>query len=112
MAARKFKEKIKGDVWLVFLHSSPDSFQAATGEDPEATDAVTQAIKHQLHFQKESADIPTIIHELVHAYYEYLCLDSANITAGQLEEIMADMFGYNGLEIVAKAEKLHKKFHK
>lgn len=111
MALRKFKERIKGDIWLVYLHTDPDTFQAETGEDPEATDAVTQAAKRRLHFMKECADVPTIIHELVHAYYDYLCLDSASITAGQLEEILADMFGYNGVEMVVRAQKLHKKFH-
>jgi len=85
----KWKIKIMGACWVYKLLSEMEFL--AEHPDCEDSDALTLPGKREIHFKIGEVSAGTIRHELRHAYTAELCLDSADITAAQMEEIQCTL---------------------
>jgi hypothetical protein len=104
MNADKIVIKIRGQDWKVRLVTS-EKF-AKTVDDKAA--AVTIMARKEIVFNNEDLDLNTVIHELVHAYYHAGCTLSADLTPDQTEELMCELFGEFGAEIIRVSRRLLK----
>ena len=60
-------------------------------------------------FLKEEIDLPTVIHEVTHAFLSSCCLDACDhISPDDLEEIFAEVNGYHIEDILKVAKKIYK----
>lgn len=103
------KIKIWGESWS-YEKLSPAKYDQVYGNDSQA---ITDIINKTIHFRSTSIDMATIIHELLHAYKSYLCLDSTNeISGDDWEEIYAELFAKYGTKILDNAKVLHKSLNR
>lgn len=95
---------INGDTWSVKLMEE-DAFIHKWGEGFEALTVLEAKL---LYFHDDGIALDTVIHELCHAYYSYLCVNSTQLGSDQLEEIWCDMFGMHGAKIIRQARQVFK----
>lgn len=96
---------IRGQKWTVHLQSN-EAFDAQhDGEDRGATLISDKAIYFNLDF----LDIKVVRHELVHAYFSTLYVESADLTIEQYEEILAEFLEDYLPVIHAHSKKLFKR---
>jgi hypothetical protein len=67
---------------------------------------VTLPDSREIVFHLDELNLGTVIHELVHAYYDGLCVSSAELTNDQVEEVFAELFAVHGPCIIKQARKL------
>jgi hypothetical protein len=103
----KLEILVKGEEWTIYYEATQKAFKSKFKDSGEAA-AITNIVTRYIYFQPGYTDLPTIIHELVHAYYSTLCLHSASIEADQMEEIFCEMFAHNGKEILKQAYTVQK----
>lgn len=68
--------------------------------------AVTYRAKRRIDLSPRGRDYETIVHELVHGYMTELCLDSAELSAHDIEEIFCELMAKHGLILLSTAENL------
>lgn len=60
-------------------------------------------------FLKEELDLPTVIHEVTHAFVSSCCLDSCDsISKEDMEEIFCEINGYHLEDILKVSKKIYK----
>ena len=93
--------QIQEDSWTLKLWRKK-SYDRKFGED---SDGITFASDKEINFREDAFTLDLVSHELFHAYFKYLHLDSVTSpTVDGLEEIMASWIGLN-------LDKFHEKVH-
>ncbi len=95
---------IRGKRWTINLQLD-NEFEEQHGKE---TWAITYGEERTIYFRPSHIDLPTIIHELFHAYCKELFLNSANLDIDQHEEVIAEFLGDYLSELNRKANQLHK----
>lgn len=83
-----FKVNIYGDTWNVYLVTEDDHQILDEGDYAEA-----DFEKKELYFRKTTLQI--VRHELIHAFTYYTFTDTADLSALQNEELMAELISWN-----------------
>lgn len=97
--------KINEDYWNYRVLST-EKYTELYGPDSAAiTDMETKTID----IAENGLNLDTIIHEIFHAYKNYLCIDSAEMTNDAIEEIYASFFAKNSFKILEKASIMYEK---
>lgn len=96
MAKAKFKAQLKvqinDEMWSCKLWPVK-VYEKRFGED---SDAITDTEARTMNFKDDAFTVEIIGHELTHAYFKYLHLDSVeNPKIDDVEEIIASWMGYN-----------------
>lgn len=103
MAKQKsLKLKIKGHDWEVFAQT-PAAYKRKHGSDSHA---ITYTKDKQLYFNISSLAPDYVRHELFHAYIASSSTNSANLTADQMEELAAELYGEHGPEMDCLADQI------
>lgn len=102
--ADNFILKIRGQDWTVKLLPI-DSFYRIYDE---GIAALTNVETKEIIFNPEDLSLSTVIHELTHAYFSASHVISANLNPDQVEEVMCDVIGEFGPEIIRTGRKLTK----
>lgn len=78
-----------GSSWLYILYSENEFYL----KHPDCPDTAALIIpyKRQIHFIKDHTNIGIIRHEVRHAFISELCLDAADLTIDQFEEIQCTL---------------------
>lgn len=84
------------------------NYDRTHGED---SNGITNSITWVVDFRASSFSIRLVRHELLHVYSNTSFLDSAGITATQLEECLAEVFGHFGPEMLKNADLIFKKLN-
>ena len=71
-------------------------------------DGITLPETRQMYIHEEALNLATIKHELIHAYYDGLCLSSAMLTTEQQEEVFAELLATYGSIIMSQARSILK----
>lgn len=100
--AKFFKVKIYDDEWCIYKANEHDN--VIVDQD---SDAETDFYKKHIIFKE--TDIYTVRHEINHCYLGYCYIQTADLSAHQLEEIVCELFSDKGYTMLAKAEEIHKK---
>jgi hypothetical protein len=95
---------INGDKWKIQVLDD-DEFDRRFGEGLEG---ITQTKEKIVYFNEEIYDLDTVVHELTHVFFYYLCLDAASISVHQLEEIACEVMAKHGKHILKLSNKVHK----
>lgn len=93
--------EISGETWKVFVLDDED-FNAAF---PECA-AVTLPDKKHIILNEDSLTRENVRHEYFHACMTELCTDSASLSANQMEEMSAELFGRRGHKMVKEANRI------
>lgn len=84
--------QIKDETWQCYLWSN-SSYKKVHGND---SGAVALVDKKELHFREDEFSIDSVGHELVHAYWTTLHLESTiSLKIDDMEEIVASFIGGN-----------------
>lgn len=103
------KVKILGNTWTV--HLKPSKYFSEIGHTQAL--ALTSKDENVLLFRSDyKTTYQTVVHELTHAYFTMLCVDSAKLKQGQLEEIACDLVAHHSKEIHRQSRLLFKKLKK
>lgn len=84
--------KIKGHKWQVYLVTAY-GFKRAHGKMAVDTIALADKAKREIWFQDTDIELSHVRHEVFHAFMSECRIDSANLTAEQMEEIAAEIVG-------------------
>lgn len=97
--------EINEDKWKCVLNTKR-AYIKLHGDD---SDAITLTTKKEMHFRKDTFSQNVVAHELFHAYWEYLCLDTTSeIKLSDVEEIMAEFMASNYIKFYDKANLIYK----
>jgi hypothetical protein len=102
MSDHKITLKIRGQEWTVKLYTTEGFYK----QYEEAVAAVTIPNAKEIIFNDDDLSLATVIHELTHAYFAASHVVSANLSADQVEEVMCELIGELGPEIVRVGRKL------
>lgn len=100
---KTFLFKVRGREWKVFVYTVEEYRKI---EDVGDSHALTDTDLREFYFQTKWLDLPTIRHEVVHAFVKECHVESANLQGAQMEELLADFFAYSLEEFVTASEKL------
>lgn len=99
---------ILGQSW--YITSLPnEEYITIHAEDKEA-EAFTDTSLSTITINSDYLTLVVITHELVHAYIEMCCVGHSDIDKASFEEIMCDIFGKYGRDIVKQADFVYNKF--
>lgn len=99
---------IFGDVWEVHRFEAQD-YERAFNKDEYASTAFNHETKEYIFFfNADHTDLPTVIHEVTHAFLAYQHLNSASLTHSQVEEVFCDMLGYYLKDIDRVSKKIYR----
>jgi hypothetical protein len=102
------KIMIRGHVWKVYLLDE----ETFISKFDDGTAALTAPKERMLFFQPDYIDLPTVIHEVFHAYISHGGLESANLSVDQVEEVHAELVGTYGVEMIALSRRIRKELLK
>lgn len=68
--------------------------------------ALAKGWKREIDVHPNGVSVQTLIHELVHAYLNEMCLLSADLTVENLEEIFAELMAKRGRELLDLSDEL------
>ena len=102
---KTFSININGDLWTYSTLTTEEFKVINEGVDVEG---LTQLNKRRIYIHADNLKQNVIIHELIHVYKSYLCLDSTDLTADQLEEIYCEFFSRNWHKIIITGAKIFK----
>ena len=97
---------ICGAKWQVYV-LSPKCF--AENFSDQYAGVATGKNEKMICFRSDELKLATVIHELFHAHFAYLCLGSANLSSVQLEEVFAEYLSDHGEELITQAKRLFKR---
>lgn len=105
MTKKSIKYSINDDTW-VFSVLSKEQYRKIHSK---GTYGMVTLGKYKVDFREDKFDNNAICHELWHIHNYYLYLESADITASQLEEISAELFADRGAKILKQARDIYAK---
>jgi hypothetical protein len=100
--------KVLGHPWIAYYLPARD-FRKKYGTDYVA---MAECEDREFYVLTKGLKADTIVHELVHAYVNELCLDSANLSGDQMEEACCELFAKYGRKIFAQGDEILAKYHK
>lgn len=92
---RVFKRKIKDIPWS-FMMQTQSAYKRDHGSD---SDAITYPHDRDCYFNKSRFLPAAVRHELIHIYVASAGINSANLTADQMEETIAELYEQHGKEM-------------
>lgn len=104
MAKPTLKVQILGRTWQISALDT-DSFKKRF-EDEYA--GITLPITKEVVINLEELNLPTVVHELTHAYLAGLCTGSANLSVDQYEEIYCEFMSIHAVALLTLAKKVYK----
>jgi len=93
-----YKIQIQGQVWKCFLLEDDEMEKKFGGGIAGLCDHK----RYQIFFAEGELDLETVIHELCHAYYSHMCVNSAGLSNDQMEEIFCEMFAKQSRNVLKK----------
>ena len=102
----KYSCKIKGLDWS-FQCQSQLSYTREHGKD---SDAITYTHEKEVYFNKAKLLPSTVRHELLHCYVASSGINSASLTADQMEEICAEIFEHHAMDMNTIVDKILEHF--
>lgn len=109
-ASVKFKVKIMGAAWTVRLLSEVEFLELNNA--CENTAAITLPAKKEIHFQYSDLRLSTVRHEVRHAFTSELCIESADLSADQMEEVQCTLDENRFEDMDQTARNIYKKIIK
>ena|ERR1035437_9207658 len=106
---KTFLFKVRGRKWTVFVYTVEEYLKI---EDVGDSHALTDTDLREFYFQTKWLDLPTIRHEVVHAFVKECHVESADLKGQQMEELLADFFAYSLEEFVTASEKLWRRLNR
>lgn len=97
-----FKLKIKGIEWVVYLQTDA-AYVRSHGKD---SSAIMSPEDHEIFFKKSGIRPEFVRHELFHAYLASCSTNSSNLTALQIEELCAEVYGEHALEMALQCDQI------
>lgn len=98
--------RIQSDHWKIEFFEE-DAFVRRFGE---GIAGLCNTAQRKIYFHDGEFTKPVIIHELAHAYYSYLCLESTTLTNSQLEEVWCDLIARFGPTIIRQSNQIFKEY--
>lgn len=98
------KIDILGQTWKVLVLSM-DNYERKS--PPKGSAAYTCADMREIVFDEGELCLNVVTHELVHAYFDSLCVGTAYLKNLQQEEVFAELFATHGDKIISQAKKLY-----
>lgn len=96
MAKSKFfSANIKGMEWKFYAQAT-STYNRKHGTDSHA---ITYTKEKEIYFKLSELSPDYIRHELMHAYVMSCSINSSSLTADQMEEVCAEIFGEHGVEM-------------
>ena len=99
--------EIMGQDWYVTCIEESE-YKNIYAEDMEA-EAFTDPSLNTITINDTYLTVETVTHELVHAYVSACCIAHPAIEKDSFEEIMCDLFGKYGRDIVKQADAIYHK---
>lgn len=100
-----FQIDIKGKKWAIYLLNKTE-YERKHGD---GSMAMTDFDHKTIDFRKDCVEFITVIHEIMHVFYDELCLSSASISEDDVEEIMAVFISKNNLPLLALSFEVYEK---
>lgn len=100
---------IKGRDWT-FTLLTDKAFDKLHNPNGEGNTAMTMVNQYKTDFKKSDWCFVDIIHELGHVIYSLSPTRSANLTTGDVEEVMCDIYSSDYFEIGLIAGRISEKF--
>jgi hypothetical protein len=95
---------INGDKWE-FIVLDSEAFIRRHGD---GNSGITIPKDKKVYLDRESLDLSLVVHEVTHVYFYYLCLESASLSAEQMEEIACELMEKHGQHIFKLSRKIYK----
>lgn len=92
---RSIKIKIKGIEWSIFAQT-PAAYKRKHGSDSHA---ITYTKDREIFFNLSTLAPNYLRHEVLHAYVASSSTNSSSLTADQMEELAAELYGDHGPEM-------------
>jgi hypothetical protein len=92
---RSIKIKIKGIEWAIFAQT-PAAYKRKHGSDSHA---ITYTKDREIFFNISTLAPDYVRHEVFHAYIASSSTNSSSLTADQVEELAAELYGEHGPEM-------------
>lgn len=92
---RSLKIKIKGIEWAIFAQT-PAAYKRKHGSDSHA---ITYTKDREIFFNISTLAPDYVRHEVFHAYIASSSTNSSSLTADQVEELAAELYGEHGPEM-------------
>lgn len=108
MKKKKFSYNIKGIEWDFYTQTSR-SYVRDHGKD---SGAITYLHDKEVYFNLSQFVPGTVRHELMHVYVQSSGINSASLTADQMEELCAEIFEIHGPEMTLLTDKILEHFLK
>ena len=105
-----FKLNILGHDWKVYLHEDEEFCSKYKDESGDA--AFVMPIAKEIHFNEEELTLVVVKHELVHCFYAALCVEAAQLTLDQQEEVFCELIANHGDRILRLARTLYRELKK
>jgi hypothetical protein len=100
------KIKVLDTEWKVFLHEDEDFCNKFPEEEHDA--AFMMPVAKEVHFNEEELTLVVVKHELVHCFYDALCVEAAQLTLDQQEEVFCELIANHGDKILRLARILYR----
>ena len=92
---KTYTVKIKGVDWKISAQAT-STYHRQHGRDSHA---ITYTKDHHIYFKLSELSPEYIRHELMHAYVMCCSINSSDLTADQMEEVCAEIYGEHGAEM-------------
>jgi hypothetical protein len=93
--ARHFTAKIKGIEWKFYAQTA-SAYKRKHGSDSHA---ITYTKDREVYFNISTLATDYVRHEVFHSYIASSSTNSASLTADQMEELCAELYGEHGPEM-------------
>lgn len=97
---------IKGLKWS-YLLLTKEQFQERHKENKD-DHAICHKDDFYMDFRKDSFTLPTVIHEVTHAFVGSCCIGSADLDDSDMEEILCEINAYHIEDILKVSKKIYK----
>jgi hypothetical protein len=102
------RAKVLGHEWIIYFLSAKE-FRRKYGGN---TLGVAECDERQITLLSRGLKLETLVHELHHAYVGELCVDVADLSGDQMEEVCADLMARYGARLLKQADDILAKYQK
>lgn len=96
------QKQIYGDTWTCYLSAENDNVIIDEGSEAE-----TDFVSREIWFRENELTLETVIHELVHVFFGYTFISTANLDGHHVEEIACELFSYKGKLILDLSQEIY-----
>ena len=102
------RTKVLGHAWIIYFLSAKD-FRRKYGGNCLG---VAECDDRQISLLARNIKAETVIHELHHAYIGELCVDVADLSGDQMEEVCSDLMARYGARLLKQADQVLSKYQR